>query len=66
MGQSLGANPFGTFERAGIDFGPWIAKDEYGNVIPTNEWLYDATAVHGITLWHHDSNLRYPSIDIID
>lgn len=65
VGQSLGANPSGTFVRAGKDFGPWIAKDKNGNAIPINDWIYEMTKVHGIKLWHYDSNLKYSSIDII-
>lgn len=61
VGDGLGASAL--FKRIGTDIGPWVAKDENGNVIdgtkiPGLNLIF--SAVHGIDLWYNDSGLKYP------
>jgi len=61
VGDGLGASAL--FKRIGTDKGPWIAKDENGNVIdapkvPVLNMVF--SELHGIDLFYKDSRLKYP------
>lgn len=63
VGNSLGANPYGTFVSAGVAK-PFIAKDKQGDVIPVNSIVYEIVKVHDIKLWHCSPDLKYPTLDL--
>lgn len=62
VGQDFG-NSLG-FKRLGTDIGFATARDKTGNVINDSETVI--TEVHGVSLFHYDSNLVYPNTNIIE
>lgn len=63
VGDGLGASAL--FKRIGTDKGPWIARDENGNVIEKNQWIpYEPVKLHGVMLFFTDVGLKYPNCSI--
>lgn len=63
VGNSLGANPVGVFKTLGQQI-PFIAKEENGEIIPVNKYIYEYVKVHSIKLWHCNPEFRYPNLTL--
>jgi len=60
VGEGLGDSVL--FQRLGLNRGPWVAKDENGNVLARDfpSLPYEPTKFHNISLFLTDKDLEYP------